>query len=365
MTEALSCRPRAPGPQEDGGGPGANASRMAFTVVIIDHDFPSLEPEERVLRPMGVRLDVLKSRDRATLRSALERADAVINQYAELDADLIGAMTRCLLIAHYGVGTDSIDVAAATRAGICVANVPDYGTQEVAIHAVSLLLAVHRRLLQYDTALREGRWLKGAQITPPIPRLKGLTLGIVGFGRIGRAVSEHAGSLGLHRLAFDPYISRTAASDSGAVLVDYQTLLRQSDFVTFHTPLNPETRHLLGPPEMALMKPSAVVINTSRGAVVDTTALARALHGGRLAGAGIDVFEQEPLRPNHPLQTAPNTVLTPHVAWYSEEATLTLKRRVAEEVARAIQGEWPRSLVNPEVKEAARLRLGWKEGGGT
>ncbi len=341
MAGALSCRPRSPGPQEDGGGPGANASRMAFTVVVIDHDFPSLEPEERVLRPMGVRLDVLKSRDRATLRSALERADAVINQYVELDADLIGAMTRCLLIAHYGVGYDSIDVAAATRAGICVANVPDYGTQEVAIHAVSLLLAVHRRLLQYDTALREGRWLKGAQITPPIPRLKGLTLGIVGFGRIGRTVSEHA------------------------VLVDYQTLLRQSDFVTLHTPLNPETRHLLGPSEMAVMKPSAVVINTSRGAVVDTMALARALHGGRLAGAGLDVFEQEPLRPNHPLLTAPNTVLTPHVAWYSEEATLTLKRRVAEEVARAIQGEWPRSLVNPEVKDAARLRLGWREGGGT
>ena len=145
MAGALSCRPHSPGPQEDGGGPDANASRMAFTVVVIDHDFPSLEPEERVLRPMGVRLDVLKSRDRATLRSALERADAVINQYVELDADLIGAMTRCLLIAHYGVGYDSIDVAAATRAGICVANVPDYGTQEVAIHAISLLLVEKAR----------------------------------------------------------------------------------------------------------------------------------------------------------------------------------------------------------------------------
>src|SRR5207302_7268446 len=131
----------------------------------------------------------------------------------------------------------SIDVAAATRAGICVANVPDYGTQEVAIHAVSLLLAVHRRLLQYDTAFREGRWLKGAQITPPIPRLKGLTLGIVGFGRIGRAVSEHAGSLGLHRLALDPYIGRTAATDGGAVRGVYQTPLRHSDSVPSHTPL--------------------------------------------------------------------------------------------------------------------------------
>jgi D-3-phosphoglycerate dehydrogenase len=142
----------------------------------------------------------------------------------------------------------------------------------------------------------------------------------------------------------------------GAVLVDYATLLHQSDFVTFHAPLSPETRHLLGQREIGQMKPGAVVINTSRGAVVDTLALANALQDGRLAGAGIDVFEQEPLKPNHPLRTAPNTILTPHVAWYSEEATLTLKRRVAEEVARVAQGEWPRSLVNPDVRAAARLR---------
>ena len=338
--------------------PGQKCLPMGFTVVITDHDFPNLEPEERVLRPMGVQLEVLKSLDRSTLRSALGRADAVINQFIELDAELIAAMPRCLLIVRYGVGYDAVDLEAATRAGICVANVPDYGTQEVALHAISLLLAVHRRLLKYDAALRQDRWLKGPQVVPPIPRLKGLTLGIVGFGRIGRAVSGYAESFGLHRLTYDPYISRSAAIDGGAVLVDYHTLLRQSDFVAFHTPLNAETRHLLGPNELALMKPSAILINTSRGAVVDTTALARALHAGRLAGAGIDVFEQEPLKSSHPLRTAPNTVLTPHVAWYSEEATLTLKRRVAEEVARVLQGEWPRSLVNPEVRASARLRPG-------
>ena len=176
--------------------------------------------------------------------------------------------------------------------------------------------------------------------------------------RGGRCALRRAESLGLHRLTYDPYVSRSSAMEVGAVLVDYGTLLRQSDMVTFHQPLSLETRHLLGEHEIQQMKPGAVVINTSRGAVVDTGALAKALHAGRLAGAGIDVFEQEPLRANHPLRTAPNTILTPHVAWYSEEATVTLKRRVAEEVARAAQGEWPRSLVNPAVRAAARLRPG-------
>ncbi len=336
---------------------------MAFTVIVTDHEFPDLELEERVLRPLGIQLDVLTAPTRSALRSALGRADAVINEALPLDGELVAAMPRCLLIVRYGVGCDHVDLAAATQAGICVANVPDYGTQEVAIHTISLLLALHRRLLQYDAALRQGRWLRGPQVVPPIPRLKGLTLGIVGLGRIGRVVATHAGSLGLHRLTYAPSVTRSGAMDAGAVLVDYRTLLRQSDIVTFHTPLTAETRHLLGESEIEQMKPGAVVINTSRGAVVDTTALAKALHAGRLAGAGIDVFEQEPLRPTHPLRTAPNTILTPHVAWYSEEATQTLRRRVADEVARVAQGEWPQSLVNPEVRATARLRAGVRTSG--
>jgi D-3-phosphoglycerate dehydrogenase len=336
---------------------------MAFTALITDHDFPTLEPEERVLRPLGITLEVLKPRDRAGLKSSLRRADAVINQFIALDAELIDAMPRCLLIVRYGVGYDSVDLAAATQAGICVANVPDYGTQEVALHTVALMLTVHRRLLQYDAALRQGRWMKGAEATPAIPRLKGLTLGIVGFGRIGRTVSTLAGSLGLHRLTYDPYVSRSHAIEAGAILVDYATLLRQSDIVTYHTPLTEETRYMLGSSELQIMKRGTIVINTSRGPVVDTLALAKALEAGRLAGAGIDVFEEEPLKADHPLRTAPNTVLTPHVAWYSEESTLTLKRRVAEEVVRAAQGELPRSLVNPDVRGSARLRVEGKAPG--
>jgi D-3-phosphoglycerate dehydrogenase len=281
-----------------------------------------------------------------------------MSQFALLDADMIAAMPRCLAIVRYGVGYDGVDVSAATKAGICVVNVPDYGTEEVALHALSLLLAVHRRLTRYDGALREGLWLQGTQIAPPIHRLRGLTLGIVGLGRIGRTVALYAAPLGLHVFACDPYIARAAASDAGTVLVDYATLLRQSDFVTFHTPLDRETRHLLGEAELRVMKRGAVVINTSRGPVVDNAAVARALHEGRLAGAGLDVFEEEPVPLDHPLRSAPNTILTPHVAWYSEESMRALKRGVAEEVARVARGEWPRSIVNPEVRENARLLRG-------
>jgi D-3-phosphoglycerate dehydrogenase / 2-oxoglutarate reductase len=328
---------------------------MPFTCVVTDHGYENLEPEERVLRPIGVELVDASGRDRASLRKALAAADAVLSQYLAIDAETIRVMARCLAVVRYGVGFDSVDLAAATEAGICVANVPDYGTQEVALHAMALLLAVHRRLSQYDAETRQGRWIEGPDVVPRIHRMSGRTLGIVGLGRIGKAVAALAAPLGLHVLAYDPYVTRTAAIEAGAVLVDYATLLRQSDFVTFHTPLNAETRHLLSEAEIRLMKPDAVLVNTSRGAVVDTAALARALREGRLAGAGLDVFEGEPLSPQHPLRSTPNTLLTPHVAWYSQESEQALKRMAAEEVARVARGEWPRSVVNPEVRANARL----------
>jgi D-3-phosphoglycerate dehydrogenase len=329
---------------------------VPFTCVITDHDFATLEPEERVLRPIGIELVTVPQRERATLRRALATADAVLSQSMPLDAEIIQGMTRCLAIVRYGVGFDSVDTAAATEAGICIVNVPDYGTQEVALHAVTLLLAAHRRIAQYDGSLRQGRWITGPEAVPPIHRLSGRTLGIVGLGRIGRTVAKYTAPLGLHLLAYDPYVTRTAAIEAGAVLVDYATLLRQSDFVTFHTPLTEETRHLLGDAELRMLKPSAVIVNTARGPVIDTAALARALRERRIAAAALDVFEGEPLAANHPLRTAPNTILTPHVAWYSEESELALRRMAAEEIARVARGEWPRSVVNLDVRSNARLQ---------
>lgn len=331
---------------------------MPFLAVVTDHDFPNLDDEEEVLRPLGIELRVADAKDRRAFLVEVAAADVLMNEYAPLSAETIGAAQRCLAIVRYGVGVDTVDLAAATKAGICVANVPDYGTQEVALHAFSLLLAVHRRLRTYDAGIRAGRWPAGPSVTPPIRRIHGLTLGIVGFGRIGRSVAAYAAPLGMHLLTFDPYVSRTAAAEAGATLVDYPTLLRQSDMLSFHAPLGSDTRHLLGEEELRMVKPTAVVVNTSRGALIDTLALARALREGRLAGAGLDVFESEPLAADHPLRETPNTILTPHVAWYSEEARRALKRSVAEEVARVARGEWPRSLVNQDVKAHARLTRG-------
>ncbi len=329
---------------------------MPFVCVIMEHTYSTLEPEERVLLPLGVKMVALDSGDPNRRRAALAEAHAVLNQFSPIDADMIGHMPRCLAIVRYGVGFDNVDVAAATQAGICVVNVPDYGTQEVALHALTLLLVVHRRIAQYDGEVRRGRRPRGPSVQPPIRRLSGRTLGIVGLGRIGKALAGYASPLGLHVFAYDPYVTRTSAINAGAVLVDYGTLLRQSDFVSYHTPLTEETRHMLGEGELRLMKREAVVVNTSRGPVVDTAALAGALREGRLAGAGLDVFEEEPLPAAHPLRSAPNAILTPHVAWYSEEAQETLKRSAAQEVARVARGEWPRSVVNPEVRQNARLR---------
>jgi D-3-phosphoglycerate dehydrogenase / 2-oxoglutarate reductase len=328
---------------------------MVFVALVTDHDFPNLEDEEEVFRPLGIELRVANREDRRAFLVEVAAADALMNEYAAVDADTIAAAVRCRAIVRYGVGVDTVDLEAATKAGICVANVPDYGMQEVALHAFALLLAVHRRLRTYDAAVRAGRWLHATAVTPPIHRLRGQTLGIVGFGRIGRTLAGYAAPLGMHLLTYDPYISRTAAGEAGAVLVDYATLLRQSDIVSFHTPLQAETRHLLGEDEIRMLKPGAIVINTSRGGVVDTAAVARALREGRLGGAGLDVFEGEPLPADHPLRETPNTILTPHVAWYSEESRRALKRSVAEEVARVARGEWPRSLINPDVRPHARL----------
>jgi D-3-phosphoglycerate dehydrogenase len=331
---------------------------MPFLAVITDHDFPNLDEEEQILRPLGIELRVADTKNPRAFRADVAAADVLMNEYAPVDAAMIETAQRCLAIIRYGVGVDSVDLSAATHAGICVANVPDYGTQEVALHAFSLLLAVHRRLCTYDTAVRAGRWPAGPSVTPAIRRIRGLTLGIVGFGRIGRGVAAYAAPLGVHLMTFDPYISRTAAGEAGATLVDYGTLLRQSDMLSFHAPLGSETRHLLGEEEIQMLKPTAIVVNTSRGAVIDTAALARALREGRLAGAGLDVFEGEPLAADHPLRETPNTILTPHVAWYSEEARQALKRSVAEEAARVFRGEFPRSLVNADVRANARLARG-------
>jgi D-3-phosphoglycerate dehydrogenase / 2-oxoglutarate reductase len=320
---------------------------MSFVVAVTDYVFPSLEPEQRVLAPLGVALRPAQCKSEEEIIKLTRGADAVLNCYAKITSRVIENLDRCKIISRYGIGVDNVDVVAATRAGILVTNVPDYCIDEVSDHALALLLALARRIVAADREAKGGAWDVVAHAE--IHRLRGQTLGVVGFGKIAIAVASKAQALGLRVLAHDPYLDVELIARHGVQAVDLETLLRESDTVSIHVPLSPETRNLIGQGELARMKPTALLINTSRGGIVDEQALAVALKEGWLGGAALDVLNVEPPPPDHPLRQAPNLILTPHLAFYSRESVIELQTKAAEEVARALKGEPPRSPVNREV----------------
>ncbi len=320
---------------------------MSFVVAVTDYVFASLEPEQRVLEPLGVELRAQQCRSEDEIIALAQDADAVLNCYAKMTARVIEGLKRCKIIARYGIGVDNVDLVAATRAGILVTNVPDYCIDEVSDHALALLLSLARRIVLADGAVRAGAWDVVAHAG--IRRLCGQTLGLVGFGKIAIAVAAKAQSFGLRVLACDPYLDSKAMAPHGVQAVDFDGLLAESDAVSIHVPLSPETRNLIGARELARMKPTAFLINTSRGGIVDELALAEALKAGRIGGAALDVLSAEPPPPDHPLRKLPNVILTPHLAFYSRESVIELQTKAAEEVARALKGEPPRSPVNREV----------------
>ncbi len=320
---------------------------MSFVVAVTDSVFPSLEPEQRVLAPLAVELRPGQCRSEEEVIELTRGVDAVLNCYAKMTARVIETLNRCRIIARYGIGVDNVDLVAATRAGLLVTNVPDYCIDEVSDHTLALLLALARRIVAADRAVNAGAWDVVAHAG--IRRLRGQTLGLLGFGKIAIALSSKAQALGLSVLAHDPYLDAGLIARDGAQATDFDTLLGESDVVSIHVPLSPQTRGLVGERELARMKPTAFLINTSRGGIVDEQALAVALKQGRPGGAALDVLSTEPPPPDHPLRQAPNVILTPHLAFYSRESVVELQTKAADEVARALRGEPPRSPVNPQV----------------
>lgn len=320
---------------------------MKFVVAVTDYVFASLEPEQRVLAPLDVELRPAQCKSEEEIIALARGADAVLNCYAKMTARVIESLERCKIIARYGIGVDNVDLAAATRAKIVVTNVPDYCIDEVSDHALALLLALERQIAAADRAVKGGAWEVVAH--GGVRRLRGQTLGLVGFGKIAMAVAAKARAFGLRVLAHDPYLDTATIAGRGAESVDFDGLLAQSDVVSIHVPLSTETRNLIGARELGHMKPSAFLINTSRGGIVDEHALAEALKAGRIAGAALDVLLVEPPPADHPLRGLPNVILTPHLAFYSRESVIELQTKAAEEVARALKGEPPRSPVNPQV----------------
>lgn len=323
-------------------------------VVITANIFPGLEVEQGVLARLNVEVVKIPCRTKEELIAAGKGAAALIIGNVKITAEVLSHWPDCLAIVKPAVGVDNIDVDAATAAGVCVANVPDYGTDEVATHAMALLLNAFRYVDAEAAKVRAGSW----QPKPPYPtqRSAGRTLGIVGFGRIGQSVARKAAGFDWRLLAWDPYISDDEIRSKNAEPVDYETLLAQSDLVTLHLPLTEETHGMIDAGALAKMKPSAFLVNTARGGIVDSAALVQAVESGQIAGAAVDVVDVEPPPADHPLHRTERILVTAHVAWYSEQAFEDVRVKAVEEVARVLQGELPRNLQNPEVKPRFAVR---------
>ncbi len=308
--------------------------------------------ERSVLEPQGIDLVPVDMDDPGAFERLAGEVDAVLHGRGMLDAGRIDMLTRCKIIAHYGTGVDRVDVAAATRRGIWVTNGPRYAVDEVSSHAIALLLAVARKIVTADRAVRAGQW----HIRPlrPVHRITGRTLGLLGFGNIARATGRKGRALGLHVIAHDPYVAADVFAAEGVQPVDFAGCLAAADFISVHLPLTADTKGLLNREAFARTKPGAILINTSRGSVIDEAALLDALRSGRLAGAGLDVFAQEPLPVDHPVLAMPNVTVSGHVGFYSEESIEQMQRDAAEQVLIALQGTPPPFLVNREVLSATR-----------
>ncbi len=315
----------------------------------------SYEFEMEALGPLDAEIVEVPAGTDDAFVVAARGADALYAKGRPITARIIDGLERCKVIALGSVGVDSVDVAAATARGIPVTNVPDTFIEEVADHAMTLILATFRRLTVQDRLVREGRWKEGRPMLYQFPRLMGQTLGFVAFGHVARAVAVRARAFGLHMLAYDPYVEELLMSQYGVEPAGLGELLERSDIVSMHAPSTPDAHHLLTEEHFRMMKRSALFINTGRGPTVDESALIKALQEGWIAGAGLDVLEQEPPAPSNPLLGMDNVILTAHVASASARFDPARRRRVGREIALVLSGKWPRSCVNPSALEKTGL----------
>ena len=320
-----------------------------FKVVITDFTDPDYTLEADVLKASGLDLELV--RIQATkpdeLFPAVAGADALIVQWVKINSAVMDQMPKCRIISRYGIGVDMVDLQAATAHGIVVCNVPDFCIEEVSTHTIAFMLSLNRHLMPHHAHVKSGKWGGVGGGAPT--RLSCQTLGIVALGNIGREVARKASAMGVKVLGYDPYVKPEAAQALGVELVGLEELLRRSDYVSLNCPLTAETYHLIGAAQLALMKPTAYLINMARGPVVDQPALCQALAAGVIRGAALDVLEQEPPSPDDPILKLDNVIFTPHLASWTAEAGMQLRRDAARNVTIFLQGQPPRFVVNPEV----------------
>ncbi|MGF4046176.1 C-terminal binding protein [Paenarthrobacter nitroguajacolicus] len=323
-------------------------------VMIVDYAWPTLDIEKSVLQQAGAELVVSETGAEEELLQLAPTVDAIMVCWKPLTGAVLRAATQCSTVARYGVGVDNIDVATATDLGIIVSNVPHFCTPEVADHTMALVLAHARRIPALASAVNSGGWDNTA--AGPMRRLMGKTFGLVGYGSIAKEVALRAVAFGYEVIAYSP--SRSGAASDGVVrfTASLNELLRSADVVSLHAPLSAQTRYLIGAKEIAMMKDDALLVNTSRGGLIDQAELAAALDSGRLGGAALDVLETEPPASHDAIFQSRRALITPHAAFNSVEAVEDLQRTAAENVAAVLQGRIPSSVVNDAVLTNSRLR---------
>lgn len=317
---------------------------MSF-VAITDYTFPSLELEETIIKAAGAELRSGNSKEVSTLISLVRDADAVITQFAPINAEVIAAMQKARVIVRYGIGVDNVDLEAAKAKGIPVCNVPDYCIDEVADHTLAFILGMTRQVVGNTVLIREGKW----GLATPIDQMRNLrdqTVGIVGFGRIGREVAARLAPFKCRRLVYDAFIPPDVIASAGCEAATLEDLIAQSDIVTLHCPSTAQTKKLLNADSIGRMKRGALIVNLARGDLIDTSALVAALQSGQIGGAAIDVCDPEPIPANSPLRTMPNVIAASHIASVSPKAVKTLRETAAKLAVMALRGETLPNVVN-------------------
>jgi D-3-phosphoglycerate dehydrogenase len=312
-------------------------------VIVADCDHQSIDIERAVLQDVCPEVPWLNCRTEDEIVAQCASGEGIIIMYAPMTRRVMEQLTRCKIIARYGVGVDTVDLKAAAELGIIVSNVPDYGTHEVSDHALAMMLCLTRKISYANSLVKGGKW--DFRLMHPVRRHQVQTIGILGIGRIGGALAHKTHALGMKVIAHDPFVRPDQVPDY-VTLVGLEEMLRESDVVSVHCPLTEKTRYLLDEEKLRLMKPTAYLVNTARGSIVEEAALDKLLSENRLAGAAMDVFSVEPGSPSHPLFRHENFLCTPHMAWHSEESAQELKRKAAEEVRRVLRGEAPLYQVN-------------------
>jgi D-3-phosphoglycerate dehydrogenase len=313
-------------------------SAAPLRLVVTDQAFGNTRHEQAAARAGGAEFAEYQCRTEDETLEAVRGAQAVLNNFAPMTERVMQAMAPGAVIVRYGVGVDNVDLVAAKALGVRVCNVPDYGVEEVADHAAAMTLALARKLDSYGAGIRDGHWAI-KQIVGGVRSLRETTVGLIGLGRIARAYATRMAAFGCRVVGFDPYVSDDQARAAGIEPLSQEAVIDGAHVLSLHVPLTPGTRHLIDAARLARMPEGAILINCSRGGLVDETALAAALVSGHLAGAGLDVFETEPLPVTSPLRSAPHLLLSPHAAFFSDASVQLLQRLASEEALRGLQGE--------------------------